>query len=307
MSGSRSASSRSAPASHGSHDSMPSKVWPSARRSHCSRPQGSDARRAAARSRTSSVGSSSRQAKRSHLGALGGGALVGHRELGQAVDLVAPQVDAHRLVGGGGEHVDDRAPHGDLAPVLDLVLPAVAEVDQLADQVLLVDLRAGADDHGGDVLDVRAEALDQGPDRGDHDAGGLVGVGQVPDRPQAAAHRLHRRADPLEGQGLPRREHVDAVLAAEDPQVVGQALGFGAGRRGHHDRVAGGDLGQAGDEDGPRRLRDGQGRRGRAEDVGQDRLVPQQRGERAEGHRPNLGPPQRRAAGRDVLLVTHGR
>ena len=233
-----------------------------------------------------------------HLGSLGGRALIGHRELAQAVDLVAPQVDAHRLVGGGREHVDDGAPHGDLAPVLDLVLPAVTEVDQLADQTLLVDLRAGADDHGGDVLDVRAEALDQGPDGGDHDSGGLVGVGQVPDRPQAAPHGLHRRTDPLEGQGLPRREHVDAVLAAEDPQVVGQAFGFGAGRCGHHDRVAAGDLGQAGDEDGPGRLRDGQGRRGRAEDVGQDGLVPQQRGERAEGHRPNLGPPRRRAAGR---------
>ncbi len=49
--------------SHGSQLSMPSKVWPSARRSHCSRPHGSEATRASARARTSAVGSSSRHGK----------------------------------------------------------------------------------------------------------------------------------------------------------------------------------------------------------------------------------------------------
>ena len=46
--------------SHGSHDSMPSNVAPSASRSHCSRPHGSARTSRAARSRTSSVGNSSR-------------------------------------------------------------------------------------------------------------------------------------------------------------------------------------------------------------------------------------------------------
>ena len=59
-----------------------------------------------------------------------GRALVGDREAGEAVDLVAPQVDAHGGVGGGREHVDDRPPPGHLAPVLDLQLPPVAGLDQ---------------------------------------------------------------------------------------------------------------------------------------------------------------------------------
>ena len=44
---------------------MPSKVRPSARRSHCSRPHGSVATRASARAFTSGVGSSSRHGKTS--------------------------------------------------------------------------------------------------------------------------------------------------------------------------------------------------------------------------------------------------
>ena len=62
-------------------------------------------------------------------------------EPGQPVDLVAPQVDADRLVGGRREHVDDAAPHGQLAAVLDQRLAPVAQGHQLADQ--LVDARPG--------------------------------------------------------------------------------------------------------------------------------------------------------------------
>ena len=49
--------------SHGSHDSMPSNVWPSARRSHDSAPHGCARDQRAARARTSAVGSSSRAGK----------------------------------------------------------------------------------------------------------------------------------------------------------------------------------------------------------------------------------------------------
>ena len=49
--------------SHGSQLSIPSKNAPSASRSHCSRPHGSRATRRSARSRTASVGSSSRAGK----------------------------------------------------------------------------------------------------------------------------------------------------------------------------------------------------------------------------------------------------
>ena len=62
---SRSGRTCSAWVSHGSQDSMPSNTRPPASFSHCSRPQGSAPTRRAARSRTSSVGTSSLQPKTS--------------------------------------------------------------------------------------------------------------------------------------------------------------------------------------------------------------------------------------------------
>ena len=96
-----------------------------------------------------------------------GGALVGDGELGEPVDLVAPQVDAHGPVGGGREDVDDRAAHRHLAAVLDLLLAAVAGADELGDELVAVALLAGHDHHGLDVLDVGPEPLHQRPHRCD--------------------------------------------------------------------------------------------------------------------------------------------
>ena len=66
-------------------------------------------------------------------------ALIVDRELGEPVDLVAPQVDADRRVGGGGEDVDDGAALGHLAAVLHQFLTAVAELDQLGQQLVGVE------------------------------------------------------------------------------------------------------------------------------------------------------------------------
>ena len=63
-----------------------------------------------------------------------GGPLVGHRELGEAVHLVAPQVDPHRAVGGGREHVHDGAPHREHPPVLHLHVAPVAPGGQIGHQ-----------------------------------------------------------------------------------------------------------------------------------------------------------------------------
>ncbi|CAB4621972.1 unannotated protein [freshwater metagenome] len=58
-----SVSSSSRSVSHGSQLSMPSKIWPSERRSHCSRPHGSEATNVAAFSFTPSTYKSSRAGK----------------------------------------------------------------------------------------------------------------------------------------------------------------------------------------------------------------------------------------------------
>ena len=139
-SGSTSVSSRSSSTSHGSQLSMPSKRAPSARRSHCSRPHGSlgdelgGARRARRRSASArGPGRCSTSARSSMLR----WSLT--LNVGQPVDLVAPQVDADRGVGGRREDVDDRAAPGDLAAVLDELLAAVAELDERARQLVGVD------------------------------------------------------------------------------------------------------------------------------------------------------------------------
>ena len=171
---------------------MPSKSWPSARRSHCSRPQGWLRTRLVARSRTASVGSELAAGEDLDAVPVVPGALVADGEPGEAVDLVAPEVDAHGGVGGARVDVDDGAPDGHLAPVLDLVLPPVAGDDQAADEVLGVEGVARADGDRLDVLHVGPEALDEGPDRGHHD-GGRVVAAEAPHGPQAPAHGLDGR------------------------------------------------------------------------------------------------------------------
>ena len=99
-----------------------------------------------------------------------GGALVADGELGEAVDLVAPEVDAHRPVGRGGVDVDDRAAHGQLPAVLDHLFAAVAGGDELAHQLVPVALLAGDHHHGLHVLDVGPEPLDERPHGGDQHA-----------------------------------------------------------------------------------------------------------------------------------------
>jgi hypothetical protein len=217
------------------------------------------------------------------LGEVDGGALVGHGELDEAVDLVAPQVDAHGPVGGGGEHVDDRAPHGDLAPVLDHLLTAVAGTDQPLHQLVAVDAGAGGDGDRLEVLDVGAEALDQGPHRGHHDLGGAVRVAQAPQGAQAAAHGLDAGADPLEGQRLPGGEDLDGVVAQVGGQVAGHPLGLGGGGHGQHHRATLGQAGEAGGDQGAGRVGHGDGGGGAAQHLGERGLVPQAVGDVGEG------------------------
>ena len=94
--------------------------------------------------RTSSVGEQLAHREEPRLVDRDRGTLVGDRELRQPVDLVAPQVDAHRVVGGRRVDVDDRAAHRDLAARLHLVLAPVAHRHELVDELVAVELRRRA-------------------------------------------------------------------------------------------------------------------------------------------------------------------
>ena len=142
-----------------------------------------------------------------------GRSLVGDRELRQPVDLVAPEVDAHRVVGRRGIDVDDRPAHRELAARLHLVLAPVAHRHEPFDELVAVELVAGPDHDRLDVFDVRAEPLHERAHRCDDDRGEMVAAGpQPPDHAQPAAHRLGRRrarvrtaASPTRGRARPRR------------------------------------------------------------------------------------------------------
>ena len=192
---------------------MPSNWSPRASRSHTEAPQGRRATRRSAAAAHLGRGHQLAAAVEDDRRQVVRRALVADGEGGQPVDLVAPQVDAHRHVGRGGEHVDDPPAHGELPAVLDLVLAPVALVHQPVQQRVEVDLIPAPDDDGR-VRVERRQALQQRPHRGDdHARRGWQRDAVAPRRGQrvqhgqAPAHGLGLGADPLEGERLPRRQH----------------------------------------------------------------------------------------------------
>ena len=213
-----------------------------------------------------------------------GGALILHAELTEPVDLVAPEVDAHGDLCRRGEHVDDRAAHGDLSAVLDLVLPAVPEAHQFGDERFGVKLLPGPNDNGGGLLDMRTEALQHRLHRNHERSRSTRLRPQVPHRSKPTTHRLNAWADPLERQRLPRREDVDLVITKVRAHIVRDALGVSRRGRDDHDRATTGDSCQRGEDEGPGRLRHRQQRAPRPEQIGQVAIAAQQGGKGRQGH-----------------------
>ena len=60
-------------------------------------------------------------------------------------------------------------------------------------------------------------------------------LAEPPHQLQPPAHRLHRRADPLEGQGFPGREDRHLARTEPYPDLVRQPVGDGAARNSHND------------------------------------------------------------------------
>ena len=169
-------------------------------------------------------------------------ALVRDGEPADLLDVLAPQLDAQRVVLGRREHVDDPAAHGELAALLHHVDARVRGGDQPLGEVREVDPVPRADrdrlqlaqpvDHR---LQQRAHRQHEHADR----AGVPLGlrVREPPEHGEPAGHGVAAGREPLVRQRLPRRQHRDVVVRQVAAHGGGQLVGVAA-RRGHDDERA---------------------------------------------------------------------
>ena len=140
-------------------------------------------------------------------------ALVGHAEVADLLDVVAPELHPQGVLLRRREHVEDPATDGELATLLDQVGRGVADGHQGRGELLVGDLVARTHHDGLEVAQPLDDRLQQRPDRGDHEvelADGLVGgvrVRQPTQDRQPATDRVRARAQSLVREGLPGREH----------------------------------------------------------------------------------------------------
>ena len=186
--------------------------------------------------------------------------LVVDAERGEAVDLVAPQVDADRCVGRRRVHVDDRSTPRELAPVLDELFAAVPELHELSAELVGVDDRVLAHRDRLDLGGAGPELLQECPHAGHDDLRAAGAVAEPPQHLQPCAHGLDRRAHAFERERLPGREVGDLVVADVLAQVVVQLSGHGAGGAGDDERPVVGQVREGGDRDRPRHLDDREAR-----------------------------------------------
>ena len=174
---------------------------------------------------------------------LGDRTLIGDGEHAHLRDLVAPELDAHGVLGRRREDVEDAAAHRELATLSDHVHAGVGQLDQPGDHGVECrrggsgcDLGLGADGqrHRLDVGHIGRHRLQQGPGRRHDDPqrraeAFVVWVGQPAQQHHARADGVDAGREPLVGQRLPGREHRDRV-AEHATQLGGQVVGLPAGR-----------------------------------------------------------------------------
>ena len=206
-------------------------------------------------------------------------ALVGHAEVADLLDVVAPELHPQRVLLRGREHVEDPAADGELAALLDQVGRGVADGHQRLGELLVGDLVAGAHHHGMQVAQAPDDRLQQRPDRGHHQVEGadrLVGgvrVRQPPQDRQAPTDRVGARAQALVRKGLPRGQHGHAGGSGQAAGGRREVLGLPGGGRDRQDeavtshaRGKEGDRGVGGDDRAVRTVSPGGAREARVEE-----------------------------------------
>jgi hypothetical protein len=167
-------------------------------------------------------------------------ALVADTEGPQPLDLVAEPLDADRVLGGRGEHVDDAAAHGELAARLDVREPLVAERDESLDDAL--ERRGpGATSSGrrcarrGSIGCSAARTGATTASSGSSCASGCASRSTTARRRPTVAGCGRQ---PLARQRPPRGEHRDAPLTEQRRERVGHRTRVGAARGDDEQRPA---------------------------------------------------------------------
>ncbi len=140
--------------------------------------------------------------------------LVGDGELADLGDLVAPELDADGVLGGGHEDVEDAAADGELAALLDHVDAGVGEADEALDELVEVVLGADGEVDRGESAQAGRHGLDEAAHGGDDDLRRGAAREPVQDlEPLRDGVRAGRES--LVRQRLPGREVGDRVAAEE--------------------------------------------------------------------------------------------
>ncbi|GAA1425658.1 hypothetical protein GCM10009640_24770 [Agrococcus citreus] len=224
-------------------------------------------------------------------------ALVGDVEPPHLLDLVAEQLDAHRIVVGGREDVDDAAAHRELAAARDHVDARVGEVDEPPRQRREVDAaRAGRELDGRHREQVVGDGLERRAHGCDHDRGraGLP-LGDRAERRAAPPDGLGRGAQALVRERLPRGQVEHLRLGEPREQVVADRLGLAPGRGDDEQRAVVGARDRR-DDGGAHRLDAGERAASARLDDGGERAALEQLEEWPEAHSAPTGALVRTAA-----------
>ena len=169
-------------------------------------------------------------------------ALVGHLEVADLLDGVAPELDPHRMLLSGREDIEDAAPDSQLAAMFHGLGPRVADLDQPGDHVVEVSGVTGPEPDRLQLAQAADDRLEQAADRGgDHGERAGPGVGRVRVG-EPAQHRqplpgyVWLRRQPLVRQRLPGREAGRSALGQQRAERGGQVLCLpDGGRHGQHE------------------------------------------------------------------------
>jgi hypothetical protein len=168
--------------------------------------------------------------------------LVRHPKPGETVDLVTPQIEAHRRIRSGREDVDDRSASRDLAAVFHERFTPIPLGDEMGEYDLGIEDLTLANHDRLDGLSAGGEMLQQGSDPSHDHRRTALGIAHPPQHLETPSHCLHSGRHPFKGQGLPSGIENDLVGWEELAEVVDELCCGGARGYRHDKRSPRGDL-----------------------------------------------------------------